>query len=96
MRKPPGSGLPAGPVSDRTGVPPHSFAGNTPRAGVFALSLALMLSGCSGDTDDAPTGSLTETAPGTGGTGPGTAGTSPTAAPTPAILTRLDLQLSIP
>jgi glucose/arabinose dehydrogenase len=77
----------------------------TPRAGVLALCLALVLSGCTGDGNDAPTGSVTGTGPGSTEPAPGTAGTgSGTTAPGPGtgnagepkIQARLDLRLDIP
>ena len=77
----------------------------TPRAGALALCVAVVLSGCTGDGNDAPTGSVTGTGPGPRGPGPeptgpvaGTTGPGPVteSAAAPQIQTRLDLQLDIP
>ncbi|WP_248760091.1 PQQ-dependent sugar dehydrogenase [Pseudarthrobacter sp. SSS035] len=92
MRKLPASGLPGGPVSDRTQASFRASAAAKPTAGAFVVCLAVLLSGCTGDATDAPTGSITGTGTSTGngiGTGPGNA--TP-----PEVVARLDLQLDIP
>lgn len=92
MRKPPASGPPGGRVSDRTQAPFRASAAAKPTAGAFAVCLAVLLSGCTGDANDAPTGGITGTGTSTGtgiGTGPGNA--TP-----PEVVARLDLQLDIP
>ncbi|MFY9637131.1 MAG: PQQ-dependent sugar dehydrogenase [Cellulosimicrobium cellulans] len=77
------------------------MAAAAPRAGALALCVALVLSGCTGGGNDAPTGSVTGTGPGPARPAPGTAGTGtagpgPSTAVAPAVQTRLDLQLDIP
>lgn len=92
MRKLPASGLPGGRVSDRKQAHFRASAAARPTAGAFAVCLAVLLSGCTGDAGDAPTGSITGTGTRTGngiGTGPGNA--TP-----PEVVARLDLQLDIP
>ena len=90
MPKLPGSGLPGAPVSDQAGALFRTFAAAKPPAGAFAVVLALLLSGCTGDAGDAPTGSIMGT-----GTGTEIATGTGTATP-PEIVARLDLQLDIP
>jgi glucose/arabinose dehydrogenase len=75
----------------------------TPGAGAVALCVALVLSGCTGDGNGAPSGSVTGTGPGKPGPVPGTAGPGPTGpgpttgnAAAPQVRARLDLQLDIP
>ena len=84
----PVSGLPGAPASDQAGALFCAFAAAKAPAGAFAVILALLLSGCTGDAADAPTGNITgtgtEIATGTGITMP------------PQIVARLDLQLDIP
>lgn len=79
--------------------------GTAPRTGALAFCVALLLSGCTGDGNDTPTGSVTGTGPGPTGASPGTTGATPgTTGPAPGtrspavpeIQTRLDLQLKIP
>ncbi|WP_104061222.1 PQQ-dependent sugar dehydrogenase [Arthrobacter sp. 4R501] len=92
MRKLLASAPPGGRVSDRTQAHFRAFAAAKPTAGAFAVCLAVLLSGCTGDANDAPTGSIRETGTSTGngiGTGPGNA--TP-----PEVVARLDLQLDIP
>ncbi|MET3350140.1 UNVERIFIED_ORG: glucose/arabinose dehydrogenase [Arthrobacter sp. UYEF1] len=86
------SGLPDAPESDRTGARFHTFAAAKPPAGAFAVMLALLLSGCTGDATVAPTASITGRV-----SGPGTEiGTVPGNTTPPEIVARLDLQLDIP
>ncbi|MET3174140.1 UNVERIFIED_ORG: glucose/arabinose dehydrogenase [Arthrobacter sp. UYCu721] len=94
MRKPPVSGLPGAPASDRTQAPFRAFTSAKPTAGAFAVGLALLLSGCTGDANDAPTGSITGAGTGTG-TGTEIA-TGTGSATQPKVVGRLDLQLDIP
>lgn len=98
--KRPGSGLHGEPAADITGAhtPPLSA---TRRVGALGVCLALLLSACTGTGNEAPTGSVTGTGPGTPGAGPGQSGTAPATvgarvAPVPVVQTRLDLQLDIP
>ena len=92
MRKLPASGLPGAPASDRTQAPFRAFAAARHTAGAFAVCLVLLVSGCTEDANDAPTGSITGT-----GTGKGTEiGTGTGNATPPEVVGRLDLQLDIP
>lgn len=90
MRKQPVSGPPGGHVSDRTRT--HFRSSGLARTGpqAFAVCLALLLAGCTGDGNNAPTGRITGT-----GTATGTATGTERAAP-PRVVSRLDLQLQIP
>lgn len=90
MRKQPVSGPPGGHVSERTRT--HFRSSGLARTGpqAFAVCLALLLAGCTGDGNNAPTGSITGT-----GTATGTATGTERAAP-PHVVSRLDLQLHIP
>jgi glucose/arabinose dehydrogenase len=96
MRKPPVSGLPGARASDRPQGALQTFAAAKPTRRAFAVLLVLLLSGCTGDAHDAPTGSITGT-----GTGPDPGSGTEIAtgmgnAMPPKVVARLDLQLDIP
>jgi len=84
MRKLPDSGLPGAPASERTKSPFRTFAAAKPTARAFALCLALLVAGCTGDGGHVPTGGVTA------------AGTGTQRAAPPKVVARLDLQLHIP
>lgn len=88
MRKLPDSGLPGAPEPKRTQAPFRAFVGAMPSKCACTLCLALLLSGCTGDADGTPTGSVTGN-----GAGPSDSTGNPTP---PEVVGRLDLQLDIP
>ncbi|MCU1434626.1 MAG: glucose sorbosone dehydrogenase [Pseudarthrobacter sp.] len=107
MLRQPGSGRLGEHAADGTGTAmPSRIAAR--RVGAVGLCVALLLSACTGDGNDSPTGSVTGTGPGTPGASPGPAGSDPgttnpgstnsgtSRAAAPVVQGRLDLELDIP